>query len=249
MEEPRISETTREKIEEATVSVFMDQYAKALDAGIDKKIEECTDNDFPPELEKRCRALIEKEYAKERSKKSRKVALRVLRSAAAVVIVALGLCSVLFVTVEAFRVPIMNFFIEKTERYWELSGITDSNIDLEQLNLENPLEGIIPKEFYLVDLSGTWDQGCINALYSNENEETIFFSISPAVGSIQIDTEDARTRRCEIMGHDAICTVEGNSIQLTWLDETCSQIFLICTTNIPESKVVAWAEVIATIIN
>ena len=59
MDNPRINETTREKIEEAAVSVFMDQYAKALDAGIDQQIEACADNEFPPELEKRCRALIE----------------------------------------------------------------------------------------------------------------------------------------------------------------------------------------------
>lgn len=45
--------------EEAMISAFMKQYAAALDAGTDAFIEQCTDMEFPPELDKRCRALIQ----------------------------------------------------------------------------------------------------------------------------------------------------------------------------------------------
>lgn len=48
-----------EQIEEAMISAFMKQYAAALDAGVDAAIEECADDEFPPELDARCRALIE----------------------------------------------------------------------------------------------------------------------------------------------------------------------------------------------
>ena len=107
MEHLIISETTREKVEEAAVSVFMDQYAAALDAGIDKKMADCADMAFPPELDRRCRALIQQAHKKQKHKKA---ALRVLRSAAVVAIVLISLCSVLFVSVEAFRIPVENFF-------------------------------------------------------------------------------------------------------------------------------------------
>ena len=64
-----ISEETREKLEDATLSVFMDQYAKALDAGVDSLMEDCAEDTFPPELDQRIRKLIAKESAKERNKK------------------------------------------------------------------------------------------------------------------------------------------------------------------------------------
>ena len=41
MANPKISEETREKLEDAAVSVFMEQYAKALDAGMNKELEAC----------------------------------------------------------------------------------------------------------------------------------------------------------------------------------------------------------------
>lgn len=49
----------REEREEAMISVFMKQYAAALDAGTDAFMEQCAGGEFPPELDARCRALIE----------------------------------------------------------------------------------------------------------------------------------------------------------------------------------------------
>lgn len=51
--------TTKKEREEATVSAFMEQYARALDAGVDVLMEEAAEEEFPPELDKRCQALIQ----------------------------------------------------------------------------------------------------------------------------------------------------------------------------------------------
>ena len=249
MENPKISESTREKLEDAAVSVFMEQYAKALDAGIDQKMEECADDAFPPELEKRCRALIQQEYAKERGRKRRKSTLRVLRSAAVVAVALLSLCSVLFMTVEAFRLPVMNFFVQKTDRYWQMSGQENVDVIPEVFNPEDPLDGIIPDVFALSNIDGSWEKGLLSADYSDGNSATIIFAVTPYVNNTQIDTEDALAVPHKVLKHDAIKAVEKEYVRITWLDEENSKIFTIYAINVAEEMVAIYAEAVAELLD
>lgn len=239
-----ISEETREKLEEATLSVFMDQYAKALDAGVDSLMEDCAEDTFPPELDQRIQKLIAKESAKERNKKRRKTALRMLCSAAAAIVLLLGTCSVLFVTVEAFRLPIMNFFVEKTDRYWELSGVPNTDKIPDAFNPENPLDGILPDDFELVSLDGSWEEGCLTAEYCNGDKAIIYFSVDSVSSNVQIDTEGSLVSSIKVNGHDAKLSMEGDCIRLSWIDANTSKMFALCTTNIAEESVMAFADIL-----
>lgn len=245
MENPKISEITREKLEDAAISVVMEQYAKALNAGINKKMEDCAEEDFPAELDKRCRTLIQQEFRKSQNKKRREGALRVLRSAAAVVIVMLSLCSILFVTVNAFRIPVINFFLEKTDRYWQLSENPNEDTTHEVFNPEDPLAGIIPDEFDLVNLAGSWEEDCLSVDYINGGNATISLFVIPSGGNNQIDTEAAFATQCEIAGHNAVLSTEEKSVRVMWIDENASRVFTICATNISEEIVLAFAESLA----
>lgn len=249
MENPKISETTREKLEDAAVSVFMEQYAKALDTGIDKKIDECAEDVFPPELEKRCRALIQQEYAKERSRKRRKSALRVLRSAAVVAVALLSLCSVLFMTVEAFRLPVMNFFFQKTDRYWQISGQENVDVIPEVFNPEDPLGEIIPDDFVLSSIDGSWEKGILNVDYNNGDVATIIFAVTPYVNNAQIDTEEALAVPYKVLEHDAIKAVEEEFVRITWLDEENSKIFTIYAISVAEEMIEIYAESVAELLD
>lgn len=248
MANPKISEETREKLEDAAVSVFMEQYAKALDAGMNKELEACVEDAFPPELEKRCRALIQKEYAKERCRKRRKNALRVLRSAAVVAVALLSLSSLLFVTVEAFRLPVMNFFVQKTEQYWQLSGQQDTDTILEAFNPEDPLGGIIPDEFELTSVIGSWEEGYIYIDYVKEENTTISFMATQSGNNVQVDTEDATVKPYNVLGHDTIKSVEGECVRITWLDEENAKILTLYATNVSENMVELYAETVATLL-
>ena len=72
MEYKKENITARENLEEAIVVAFMERYAQALDAGIDRKMKECADDGFPEELDLRCRALIAQESKKIQNQKRRK---------------------------------------------------------------------------------------------------------------------------------------------------------------------------------
>lgn len=248
MDNPKISETAREKLEDAAVSVFMEQYAKALDAGIDQKMEECADDAFPPELEKRCRALIQQEYAKERNRKRRKSALRVLRSAAVVAVVLLSLCSVLFVTVEAFRLPVMNFFVQKTDRYWQISGQENANEIPDVFNPEDPLRNVLPDDFVLTNLVGSVEEGYITAEYNNQKNSRINLIISPNTGNTQVDTEDALATSYKVLDHSGLKSIENECVRISWIDEENNIFITLYATNIAEEMVEIYAESVAALL-
>lgn len=245
MENLKMSETAREKLEEAMVAAFMEQYAQALDAGIDKTMEECAGEDFSPELDARCRELIQREYAKVKKQKRRKCILRWLRSAAIITVVTLSLFSVLFVTVEAFRLPIMNYFIEKTGRYWLLSGEKITKVT-ENFNPDDPLEPILSGDFALVDISGSWEDGNMVAVYENNSGSVeIDFFVMPANGTVKIFTENAEASQINIAGHDAYQYVEEEKVTVLWLDDGIDRMFSLIGWNASAQVMQHFAEELA----
>ena len=249
MEELKISETAREKLEDAAVSVFMEEYAKALNAGLDQQMEASAAEEFPKELEERCLALIRKETAKQRNQKRKKNALRVLRSAAAVVLVLLSVSSILFMSVEAFRLPIINFFVEKTDRYWQLSGVENEDTAQDVFDPKDPLDGIILDEFVITSITGSWDSECLIVEYSNGNNAVIDFIAVQNDGNVQIDTEDANVVQHKVFGHDAVKSIKENYVRITWLDETNSKIITLCSTNVSEEMTLLYADAVAKLLN
>lgn len=241
MEYQKENITARERLEEAMVAAFMDWYAQALTEEIDKKIEECAGDAFPEELDNRCRALIEQANRKAKNKKRRKSVLRVLRSAAVVAVVLVGLFSVLFVSVEAFRLPVMNYFLEKTDRYWHVSSQPIVWVP-ERINPENPLENIIPDDFMLVHVDGEWESGNFNAEYFNGRKSKVTLMVFPSGGMGQIDTEGAYITQCEIGGYPAVMATEDYAVRLMWTDESTSSVYTILTMYIAEDVVINIAE-------
>ena len=242
MENPKISEDTREQYIDATVAVFMDQYAAALNEGLQEEMNACKEQEFPPELDKRCLALIEKAYAKQKRASRRKTFLRVCRSAAIIAMALLSLCSVLFMTVEAFRLPIMNLFIEKTDVYWEFTGNKTEEIGSSLLNEEDPLREILPADYELTLLRGSFDVSQYVALYKKSESDQVLFTASENDGYVQIDTEDADTRQFLISGQEVYLSAEDTEIRIVWFNARLEKAFSVCVTNGDESFVIELAE-------
>ena len=168
-----------------------------------------------------------------------------LRSAAAVVLVMLSLCSVLFVTVDAFRMPIMNFFIEKTDRYWQMTTNPKDDTISAAYNLENPLDGIIADIFELTHLSGSVESGDLMAIYTYEDKAEVTLFADFSGGRTQFDGENAIVTDITVAGHAAQLYEEADSIRLVWLDENISRTFSICAVNVTKETVTYIAETFA----
>ena len=231
---------------DATVALFVECYSEACAERIHEEMTACSEENvaFPAALDKRCRELIKKENAKRRRKQMWKTAKRVTQSAAIVVLVMLALASVLFATVEAVRIPIINYFIEQSDGYWRISTQkdTDKQLSPDSIDLCNPLSGIIPECYTLKFIDGT-SFATLTAIYEDTNGRFINFSAQPLESSVILDFENSQvSQKCSIKGHDAILVSKDGTFRVAWIHEDISVVFTLVADDMTELDVVRIVE-------
>ena len=128
-------------------------------------------------------------------------ALSHVYKAAMVVLAIFGATTVLVVSVDALRVPVLNFFLTQEERYTILSS-AESN-DLTGSENINDIRGYIPKDYKIV-YETYYGHGYYNLRYQNEAGQII--SIRTGEGDVQLyaDTENATFEKIELNGQSAL---------------------------------------------
>ena len=126
--------------------------------------------------------------------------------------------------------PVMNFFIEKTDYYWEM--ISGENEEMPtDLNKSDPLEGILTEGFHLLGTTGSWEEGNLISDYGNGADKTVSLYVVSSGGINQTDTEDSSAIQFKLSGHDAILSVEESVVRVTWLDSSKEKVFTIISVN------------------
>ena len=186
-------EDVYEQYVDASVALFMKYYCDTLYDGVtdsDDKDEKGTCVAFPDELDTRCRHLIEKAMKRKKAQCRMRYAGKTLRYLCSVAIVFLSLMSLLFMTVEAVRAPIINYYIENIDNnYLEIGVYDDSKNDIsESFDPADPLAGIIPEEYQLItyDAVSEFD---FSAAYEGSDNIQVFIKARPLSGLTGVDLE------------------------------------------------------------
>jgi len=251
MDKNRTYQEKYERYVDATVDLIMNRYNDILTENIRTEVDELENmqTEFPPHLHDQCMALIKNAHKKRKQQQRGKQVLKVLRMAAVFALVLLSLTSILFVTVEAIRLPIINFFIEKNENYWNITTDTQEHWETytDTVDWTDPLQGLLDEEYKLVFQEG---DSCHDAavIYENSNAEQIFFSARPTESSIRIDSEDIDySKELLICDYDAILVAEDHIITLVWMHNRLDAIYTIVADGITESQVIHIAEQLTSI--
>lgn len=253
MNKRTIDKDVYERYVDATVALFMEYYSVvSLPESIQAELtnQENQNVIFPTELDQRCRQLIKKELARHRWKQYAKNISKGLRYVAACVIAVLSLASFLFMTVEAVRVPIINYYIEQYGDHWEIfsQANSDSEISEVKIDVEDPLANLIPKDYKLTVLEGDSINEMM-AIYENAIGERVSFSAVPGDHWIAIDSENAEmSQQCEICGYDAIYVIKDGSASLTWVHEELTTVFTVIVDDSSDLDIVSIVEQIINII-
>ena len=246
MNNSNVNKEVYDRYVDATVALFMEYYSADLSDHIHNEMNESDNTDivFPAELDKRCRALIKKECLRYRQKQYLRGLFKSLQYVAIFAVMLLSLSSLLFVTVEAFRIPIINYYIEQKDGYWEISGNTNTTETAgnNTLDLTDPLASFLPNEYTLLLLEGN-SLNELTAIYEDADGKQVFFcseSISSVVG---IDSEDAQvSKKCQICGQDAVLMVENDDVNLVWLQKDMGLVFTIHAQGLSDTFVMSIAE-------
>lgn len=260
MENKRIDELS-ENYEDALMALLMDEYAEANGAQLLKEYEEEERSgaipDIPEALDKKCRDLIRRSYAKHRFRVRLRTVAGISKRVALITLAALGLCSVLIVSVEAIRTPVIRFFIEQNEEFSSIDfdtvgSNTESSDPIEAADESQPVDrsisplvGMVPDGYELVHFSDKGKRG-FTCLYKDDADNIISFSATPAKGRLNVDTEDAIVEDIELLGHDGMLILKADDKKIVWLDEAVSICYQLRATELEQGELWALAETVAT---
>lgn len=244
MSKRNIDKQVYEQYVDATVALFMEHYAAALgDATMQTQTPAQTCSEM---LDLRCMTAIRKACAKRRTRAFWKGTKKVLSSAAIVLVALLSLSSLLFMTAEAFRVPVINFFIEQGDGFWAITGKSDEDpIDpatTDEFDPNDPLAGLLP-EGYTFSYAKQSINGSTTLTYKNANGDRLILLIRLGISHLSIDREDASiSQKCKVAEYEGVFVVKDGFAQLAWVNSEKSTSYLLNADALDEDILVMIAE-------
>lgn len=211
-----------DEYEEAALKFLLNEYADADGERLwqEYKVAEETGEvlDVPNDLDRKCRQIIQGSFAKYNRRVRSSQILRALSKVAVIVLVLLGLSTTLVLSVDALRVPVLNFFLRHSDRYTAITLNEENTVLQSELeNIHNSIGYLIPDEYTLVfeEVSG---RGSMNLLYQNDLEEVISLKITMNSGQLFVDTEDAYVEDITLNEQPAVL-VEKEGFRVVWSNQ------------------------------
>lgn len=245
----KISTEVFDRYMEASVELFMECYARTITVNTDDDLPE----DCSSQLQDKCKALIKATHRRQKLIGFLKGTKRVLKSVAVLAIAFLSLSSVLFMTVEAVREPVLDFYIKQKDGHIEISSdryaldYTPSyqNAPIVAFNEQDPLGFLLPEDFCCDSIVGAVDEQMYSATYFDTNRENyIDFSISVPESYYSIDTDDCVVTEFEISGNMAVMSEDlvYNSVVLMWYNAHLDKLLSLTATSFTGKELILMAE-------
>ncbi len=208
-----------EEYEEAALKLLMDEYAEAEGDRLIREFEEAEKRgeieEIPESLDKKCRAIIQDSFAKQARKKRIKKSFKVLGKVAVMVFVFLGVAAATVLSVEALRVPVLNYILQHSERYSSIT-LNEQNETLytEIENIKERLSYCVPEQYDLVAETIS-NHNTMELLYQDQDNHEISLLIAFESGQVFIDDENVEMESVTLNGKEAFF-VEKGGLQLIW---------------------------------
>lgn len=245
MDKRKVDQNVYERYVDATVALFMEYYSAERAEDMHKELagNEKIEVAFPNELDERCRTLIKKEHARRQRKQHLKSAMKGLRFVASFAVIILALASVLFISVEAIRVPIINYYITQNGQYLEFtSRQPEVAEDIGSINTEDPLAGLLPEGYELAMLDDGLPKRIV-AIYKSSNNNSIYFSMNASVTVVKVDAEDTQVvKEIQVCGHEGVFVVKDGKANVTWGDKSTERTFMLISSELTETDLISLAE-------
>lgn len=226
-----------EQCEEAELTLLMYDYAREEGRQLAKEYDEAQKNgtlpEIPEELDRKCRALIDVTFAKMERKTRLKRIVRSAAKAAAVLFVVLGMMATTVMSVDALRVPVINFRMDQSEKFGIIFFDGNANIESKDDNVVARFEGNIPAGY--VGVQKDVSESSILICYANSEGELISFDAIYSENGIVVDTENSQINPFEKNGIQGyFFSKEG--YRAIWADSSESIIYTLYASSLTEKE-------------
>lgn len=237
-----------EQYEEAAISLLMDEYAEADGARLLQEYETAVQNkdlpEIPAELDAKCKQLIDQSFGKRQRRVHFRKVTRGLAKVAVFAFVFLGMVTVTVLSVDALRIPVLNYFFQQ-ERYSSVS-LDDRSKDVEMHgDLDSKIASAPIPEGYELAVKNVDSEGSVYLCYDNSENDVIILTIGPLTGLWNIDTEDTTQTQLSINEYRAIF-IERDGYRVIWINSDEELTYELYASNIEENVFIEialfWAE-------
>ena len=224
-----MDEKLLDNFEDARMALLMDAYAQAEGEVLIAQSRELEESE---EFKEECFALIDKAFAKrQRARRFRRAALRTVKAALLTFAVLCAL-TVGLMSVEAIRVPVLNFLIEHHEKFTSVifTPSVQVTVPVEGMVQEGPLAGLLPDTFY-IESDYSFPDGTVSVVYATEGKKFVYYGrhISDGLG-IGFDTENAeRHEETTLLGYRAFLVEKEGQTFILWIDEEKGFVYELST--------------------
>lgn len=214
-----------EQYEESAFAMKMEEYAEAEGKRLMEEYEQALAagevSAVPMELDAKCKRLIKREFKQQKYQLSVRNVWKKVGKVVAIFIVVFSLSAAVVMSVDALRIPIINFFMEHYDRYTALySNEAYKNGSSSSKSPEECILNRIPLGYELVGFSD--DESFYYVRFENEKGDILTFSEYPSTGELLVDTEDAIVSEMKIGENEALL-IEKDGYELYWImdDKVC----------------------------
>ena len=207
-----------EQYDDAAFALLMDEYAEEEGARLMAEFEAAQAAgqvpEMPRELDEQCRRMIRRNSAKKRGRQAARRFGKVTVRVAVAVLVFIGLMTTVVMSVDALRMPVLNFFVEYFDTFASIS--TEDNPEAINTDPLIVLEGLIPMDY--IQTLHSVDTYFVCTMYENADGETISMDICSSGSSMNIDTENAEYTEIFLGDYKALL-IEKHGYQIVWTDD------------------------------
>jgi len=216
----------QEQFSDAAIALMMHEYAQDSGEDLLHKFQDSGEI-IPPELDQRCQKAIQKAHKRTLMGSTLQRAAR----AAACGVILLVLLFPLAMSVEAFRIPTLNFILKYGKGFTGITFSQDSGSFTALDNLRLLLWPTIPEGYEFeaehvntVNPRGVEQISSFLIRYQNEDGGKLDIAITKAEGAINVDSQDAQVISMELSGQQAVF-IAGEALRILWVNEDQGQLY------------------------
>ena len=227
-----IRRNLEDRFSDAALALLMDGFSEVDGQALWDQYQ-ASEQTMPQDLDQRCQRQMQKTLARQQKKASWFRTRKLVSQTAASLVLVLLLTISLVTSVEALRVPVLNFLLKHSPRATTIlfsEPPAQSQTQLEELVCI--LKSNVPKN-YTLELENIYrdeylDPPVITSVFlafQDADENFLLIQVSPAEGARNIDTEGAAITQMTLVDQRAILVEKAPEIRILWINDTQGLVY------------------------
>lgn len=237
-----------QQYEEVALGLLMEEYANAEGKRLLQEFETASAQGniepMPEDLKSKYHQLIDQAYQKKRQRKLFSSITKTVGKVAVVALVLFGIASATILSVDAWRVPVLNFILDESGDHAVV------NVGYSNSSLKKQFEEIVDiacdhaPSGYELSQTPAVNESILHVQMESTESKLLVVMVRQITDRISIDTEDAEYTELNLDGkHAYLVTEEG--LYIIWFDDVRQLIYSVYAQDLPADSFWAFVHALA----